>query len=588
MFWNDLRKALVTTVLSLVMLASLGAGALGAAEPTDIRSACWTSSSLSEDLGTVVHSPRRWICGDRTYSLEGERTLLRFEIGPHDALPQYLFSRRSALAAVHLLAIDRNGAMRQTSLQAGELPSALRGGYFKAPLPDVTRDTVQVIVAIDLPSHQMTLERAYLSPSDIALGPDFLRSLIILAILAGMLCMPLIFNAAFYRILREPFVLWHSMLTISLLLTILVSSGLAVILFDPPAMTLSWMTTVIFGLTVASGAMFTHSFIEAGRMHPLLRRSLLWCAVWAMFLSTSHAAFPFVGRSFQSTAYTAAFAPVVVIFILSVADALRRGSRAARFQAIGYIPVIMVGLVRLVTGVVPGLESNDAMLLFYVGCVCEVLFTTLGVADRFMTIKRQRDSARFEADMLERLSERDALTGLLNRRAIEQNFERFRAEGYRTLAVLDLDHFKAINDVHGHVVGDAVLKAVAEALQADPQVHAFRLGGEEFVLLVRGEDAQLHAERRRQAIPAVVANAVPGLGRPVTASMGMTDASPNADAAFAELYEQADRLLYNAKLAGRNRTQTASAQGSKNDAEPVYDTWPDRTTRIRVSGGSAR
>lgn len=588
MFWNDLRKALVTAVLSLVMLASLGAGPLAAAEAMASRSSCWTSGSLSEDLSTVVHSPGRWTCGDRSYSLEGERTLLRFEVGPTDALPQYFFSRRSALAAVHLLAIDRDGAMRQTSLPAGELPSALRGGYFKAPLPDVTRDTVQVVVAIDLPSHQMTLERAYLSPSDIALGPDFLRSLIILAILAGMLCMPLIFNAAFYRILREPFVLWHSMLTISLLLTILVSSGLAVILFDPPAMTLSWITTVIFGLTVASGAMFTHSFIEPGRMHPLLRRALLWCAVWAMFLSTSHAAFPFVGRSFQSTAYTAAFAPVVVIFILSVADALRRGSRAARFQAVGYIPVIMVGLVRLVTGVVPGLESNDAMLLFYVGCVCEVLFTTLGVADRFMTIKRQRDSARFEADMLERLSERDALTGLLNRRAIEQNFERFRAEGYRTLAVLDLDHFKAINDVHGHVVGDAVLKAVAEALQADPQVHAFRLGGEEFVLLVRGEDAQLHAERRRQAIPAVVANAVPGLGRPVTASMGMTDASPNADTEFAKLYEQADRLLYNAKLAGRNRTQTALAQGSKDDAEPAFDAWPNRATRVMKSGGSAR
>ncbi len=167
-----------------------------------------------------------------------------------------------------------------------------------------------------------------------------------------------------------------------------------------------------------------------------------------------------------------------------------------------------------------------------------------------MRIKRQRDHARFEADMLERLSQRDALTGLLNRRAIEQNFEKFRAEGYRTLAVLDLDHFKAINDVHGHAVGDAVLKAVAEALEADPQVHAFRLGGEEFVLLVRGEDAQAQAERRRQAIPAVVADAVPGLGRSVTASMGMTDALPNADAAFAELYEQADRLLYDAKLAG--------------------------------------
>src|SRR5690606_6408263 len=158
----------------------------------------------------------------------------------------------------------------------------------------------------------------------------------------------------------------------------LVSSGLAVILFDPPAMTLSWMMTVIFGLTVASGAMFTHSFIEPGRLHPLLRRALRCCAAWAIFLSTAHAAFPFVGRSVQSTAYTAAFAPVMVIFILSLADALRRGSRAAKFQAVGYMPVIMVGLVRLATGVVPWLESHDAMLLFHVGCVCEVLFTTLG------------------------------------------------------------------------------------------------------------------------------------------------------------------------------------------------------------------
>lgn len=579
MFWNDLRKALVTTVLSFVMLASLAAGPVGAAESMDIRSSCWASSSLSEELVTVVHSPGRWTCGDRIYSLQGERTLLRFEIGPNDVLPQYFFSRRSALVAVHLLAIGRDGAIRQTSLPASELPSALSGGYFKAPLPGVTRDTRQVVVAFDLPSHRMTLERAYLSPSDLVLGPNLLRSLLLLATLAGMLSMPLIFNAAFYRILREPFVLWHSMLTISLLLTILVSSSLAVVLFDPPAMTLSWMTTVIFGLMVASGAMFTHSFIEAGRLHPLLRRALLYCAAWAMFLSTFHAAFPFVARSIQSTVYTAAFAPVVVIFIVSVADALRRGSRAAKFQAVGYMPIILAGLVRLVTGVVPWFQSSDAMLLFYVGCVGEVLFTTLGVADRFMTIKRQRDSARFEADVLERLSERDTLTGLLNRRAIEQNFQKFRDEGYHTLAVLDLDHFKAINDVHGHVVGDAVLKAVAEALQADPQVHAFRLGGEEFVLLVRGEDAHVQAERRRQAIPAIVANAVPGLGRPVTASMGMADASPNADAQFAELYERADKLLYDAKLAGRDRTKVAVGRGSKNDVE-VFATVARRYGRI--------
>lgn len=564
-------KALSQIVLSLVVLASLHATPLGAAEPVEVQSSCWASSDLSEDVVAIIRSPDRWVCGDRAYSLEGERALLRFEIGPDDALPQYAFSRRSALAGLHLLAIDRDGSVRQTTLSAGDLRSSLRGGYFKATLPAVTRDTKQVVVAFDLPSHRMTLERVYLSSSDLAFGPDFLRSLLFLAILTGLLSMPLIFNAAFYRILREPFVVWHSALTISLLMTILVSSGLAVVLFDPPAMALSWMTTVIFGLTIASGAMFTHSFIEPGRMHPILRRALLYCAVWAIFLSTFHALFPFVARPTQSTLYTAAFAPVLVIFILSVADALRRGSRAAKFQAIGYIPVILSGLVRLVTGLFPWLESNDAMLLFYIGCVCEVLFTTLGVADRFMSIRLQRDKARFEADALKRISERDALTGLLNRRAIEQNFEKYRAEGYHSLAVLDLDHFKAINDAHGHGVGDRVLQAVGEVLQADPHVHAFRLGGEEFVLLVRGEDAQLRAERRRQAIPCAVANAVPGLGHPVTASMGILDAPPALDVKFAGLYNQADKLLYDAKLSGRNRSKSPLSQRPKDNEDSVID-----------------
>ncbi len=562
MVWDGLRKTLLIALLSLVMLASLATNPLRADEAPHILSSCWASGDLSDDFAAIVGSTERWICGDEPYSIEGERVLLRFDIDPSKPLPEYFFSRRSALEAVHLLAIDRDGAIRQNSLAAADLKSSLGGGYFKADLPSVTRDTGQVVVAFDLLSHRMTLERAYLAPSDLPIDSELLRSLVLLAMLAGMLLMPLLFNVAFYRVLHEPFVLWHATLTISLLLTIVVSSGIAVVLFDPPAMTLSWLTTIIFGLTVASGAMFTHSFIEPDRLHPFLRRALLYCAAWAMFLSISHAAFPFVARPIQSTVYTAAFAPVIAIFVLSVADALRRGSRAAKFQAVGYVPVIVAGTIRLVTGVVPWLESNDAMLLFYVGCVCEVMFTTLGVADRFMTLKRQRDSARLEADVFERLSERDALTGLLNRRAIEQNFEKYRAEGYRAFAVLDLDHFKSINDIYGHDIGDEVLKAVAETLRSDPQVHAFRFGGEEFVLLVRGEDAQLRAERRRQAITAAVGNALPDLEQTVTASMGMTNPAPEADTGFAELYRQADRLLYDAKLAGRNRTKVMLGQGA--------------------------
>lgn len=556
MAWGRFRKCVLAVSLLMAILAYLGAVPAIAADFADIRSACWASGGLSDDIVAMARSDERWSCADREFSIDAERALLRFDLGPDGPLPRYFLSRRSALEAVHLLAIDQDGTVRQSTIPAAALSSSMVGGYFKASLPEVTRVTKQIVVAIDLPSHRMTLEKAYLASEDAAGdGAGASRLLVIVSALAGMLVMPLIFNAAFYQVLRKPFVLWHSALTLSLLMTLLVSSNISVVLFDPPAMTLSWMTTVIFGATVASGTMFTYSFIESGLMHPVLRRMLPYCAVWAIFLSALHAAFPFVARPVQSSAYTAAFAPILIVFILSMIDALRRGSRAAKFQTVGYTPMVFVGLTRLVTGVTPWFHSADAMLMFYAGCLCEVLFTTLGVADRFMTMKRERDRARTEAYLLERLSETDPLTGLFNRRAIERQFARLRVEGFDTLAVIDLDHFKAINDLNGHAVGDAVLKAVASAIEAGPDVVAYRLGGEEFVLFLRGEDAGIEAERRRQAIPAIVADRVPGLGRPVTASMGVARALD--DEGFVKLYERADKLLYEAKSAGRNRTRTA-------------------------------
>lgn len=564
----------------LALLAPARATAADLPAPREIRSSCWATQTLSEGGSGVARSAHRWRCTDRNYSLDGERVFLRFDIGRDDARPRYFLSRSAALQAVHLFAIDSDGSARRASFPAAALLNARSGGYFKAPLPEVKPTTRQIVVAIDQPSHQMTLEYARLASADKAEGPLRIRALILLAMLCGMVAMPIVFNAAFYRILRESFVLWHSALAFSLVMSIMLSSGMAAELFGLPAMTLSWMATLVFGLTIASGMMFTYSFIEADRLHPLLRRTLPWCAAWAIASSLLHAAFPFVARPVQSSIYTATFAPVIAIFIWSMIDALRRGSRAAKFQAIGYAPMILVGLIRLITGVFPALQSNDAMPLFYLGCAWEVLFTTMGVADRFMAIKHQRDRARTEAELLERLAETDTLTGLFNRRAIETHFNLYRSEGFDTLAVLDLDHFKRINDACGHGVGDAVLKAAAEALRHDRSMRAFRIGGEEFVLLLRGGDTYARAEHARRGISAIVAHAVPGLAGPVTASMGVTRFSIGdaADGAFTAFYERADKLLYKAKLAGRNRAKTdagherspGKATPSRFDAEPAF------------------
>ena len=125
--------------------------------------------------------------------------------------------------------------------------------------------------------------------------------------------------------------------------------------------------------------------------------------------------------------------------------------------------------------------------------------------------------------------------------------------------MIDIDHFKPINDIFGHPYGDSVLVCVAAALRAsdDKDLIAFRIGGEEFLLMLRGKDAAERAEARRRAITARTLATMDGLDRPITASMGLLDfaaVADDPDLDFWSLYTRADQLLYDAKCAGRNRT----------------------------------
>jgi diguanylate cyclase (GGDEF)-like protein len=169
-------------------------------------------------------------------------------------------------------------------------------------------------------------------------------------------------------------------------------------------------------------------------------------------------------------------------------------------------------------------------------------------------MRDERDSAQKRAQNYSRLAQRDDLTGLMNRRAIESRFSELVADGFCAMAVLDLDHFKRVNDRHGHALGDAALCATARALAPDDDCLAVRMGGEEFVLLLRGAHARERAESRRQAIPRRIAADVPGLHGIVTASMGLMELPRGLTGiAFSDLYSATDRLLYEAKNGGRNR-----------------------------------
>lgn len=167
------------------------------------------------------------------------------------------------------------------------------------------------------------------------------------------------------------------------------------------------------------------------------------------------------------------------------------------------------------------------------------------------------------ADASERLATSDALTGLANRRAFEARIARARARDGRLLPlsvlVIDVDHFKRVNDTHGHDAGDAVLARVAGTLVglARRGDVVARWGGEEFVVaLAQTADvgARVVAERLRRALEAKEIPLPAGGALHVTASFGVASTD---DAAFDldELVTRADRALYAAKHRGRNRVE---------------------------------
>jgi diguanylate cyclase (GGDEF)-like protein len=157
----------------------------------------------------------------------------------------------------------------------------------------------------------------------------------------------------------------------------------------------------------------------------------------------------------------------------------------------------------------------------------------------------------------------DALTGLPNRRALDDTLGRMVAQALRSSAPLaviavDLDHFKAVNDELGHETGDEVLEAVATALRSGTRISDFvaRWGGEEFCVLAPDTPATGAAQLAETLRAAVSRLSVPGVPRPLTASFGIALCPEHATSAEL-LLRQADRALYAAKHAGRDRVVVA-------------------------------
>jgi diguanylate cyclase (GGDEF)-like protein len=192
--------------------------------------------------------------------------------------------------------------------------------------------------------------------------------------------------------------------------------------------------------------------------------------------------------------------------------------------------------------------------------------------------RTQQANAELAAAMktIEAMARVDSLTGLFNRRhlmdALEMAYQRQARNGQTfSVVMVDIDHFKQVNDVHGHLGGDAVLREVALVLQRTLRACDLcaRYGGEEFMLLLeqtRAEEARICAERLRSLVQQH-RFADFGAGFSATVSLGVAEFA--AGERLDECIARADAALYRAKRAGRNRVEVAAPPGAGFNTTPL-------------------
>ncbi len=327
-----------------------------------------------------------------------------------------------------------------------------------------------------------------------------------------------------------------------------------------PVLGYTWNVVAAFMGAIA--CLFVREIAELQRFSPRVYALFGWFAVAFVVLAFANFADRFGLGGIVAAIGNLVFVISAVTTLVVAFLAWRRDNRAAGWFLVAW------GLLETLTiatalHLLFSREDGESALLLYYGLpssmVAAAVLIALGVADRL------RDQ-RLALTDAERRAQSDALTGVLNRRTLLERLDsaclRARARGLPIgLLFIDVDHFKQINDTHGHPAGDACLKAIIGPIQSELRQSDVigRYGGEEFVVILSSADAaaaQPIAERIRQRVAEI---SVPGFGAPIHLTCSIGIATSDMLGVWGEhLIARADEAVYAAKRCGRNCVQIAA------------------------------
>ncbi len=319
-----------------------------------------------------------------------------------------------------------------------------------------------------------------------------------------------------------------------------------------------WFVAIV---TAACGAAFLSCFINLKRFAPSFAQVLRVYA-WLMIALSTLLLWPWrEPQMWLATLGNVLLAVLAPLGLVAAALAWWRGSRYAWIYLLGWCPAVGFTVLRSLQllGFAPDHQLGEYG--YYGSTALAALVFTLGLAWRTVDLRTERDLAVAEAGI-------DPLTGLLNRRAMRAQFEVAFSDAIKrkqpvALLFMDLDHFKRINDEHGHAAGDACLENLAFVAQSELRLGDIlgRYGGEEFAALLRDADAATALSIAEAIRKRLERDGAWFDGRKIsyTVTIGAAVQGPQ-HASLDALFADADRLLYAGKRAGRNRVMLAGAE----------------------------
>ena len=367
--------------------------------------------------------------------------------------------------------------------------------------------------------------------------------------LVGLCIAMLVYNIALWRAMRENFLLAYcAMVTVMMFYAFFTSGAVHYLVDGISGGDRLRITIPLLAITASTALIFTRYFFEASTIPRWLINVTIAHATAIAAFSLFYAAVAPRYIAFLDQIYLLGFLPVPLIFLAYLWMAWRQKDAYLSYFLLAWsAPFVSAGLRLLhAYGLLPYhiLIENSTLL----GLAFEALVSSLAIGHRVRLLAQARDRAQNAETNALLMADTDPLTGLLNRRAFLRNI--MESKGHWSLVLIDIDHFKRVNDSLGHAGGDEALTMIADVFRsyAGSDTLVARMGGEEFAIASRGQMPLLDPDAVLYAIRQI---ALPQ-GYRITASIGAASRGVGNDDDWKMLYRAADMALYRAKSTGRD------------------------------------